>query len=149
MSEQWVETCRCGASIKLTGWMYSNTEKAALEWRKNHRCKNPHINTLKTKNTGDRLEVAQPTKTGTNKMHPLHLLVHQFTREHIEHIENPDGTNEYVKVHSYLTQLEHAKNANRGTGTTSGGGRVPVSLVAVDLLIEIEKTTNRNQPTDW
>src|SRR5690625_2729189 len=55
------------------------------------------------------------------KMHPLHLLVHQFTREHTEHIENPDGTNEYVKVHSYLTQLEHAKNANRGTGTTSGG----------------------------
>src|SRR5690625_2214397 len=39
MSEQWIETCRCGASIKLTGWMYSNTEKAALEWRKNHRCK--------------------------------------------------------------------------------------------------------------
>src|SRR5690625_6466049 len=81
-------------------------------------------------------------------MHPLHLLVHQFTREHTEHIENPDGTNEYVKVHSYLTQLEHAKNANRGTGTTSGGGQVPVSLVAVDLLIEIEKITNRNQPTD-
>ena len=83
------------------------------------------------------------------KMHPLHLLVHQFTREHTERIENPDGTNQYVKVHSYLTQLEHAKNANRGTGTTSGGGQVPVSLVAVDLLIEIEKITNRNQPTDW
>lgn len=43
MSEQWIEACRCGASIKLTGWMYSSTEKAALEWRKNHRCKNPYI----------------------------------------------------------------------------------------------------------
>ena len=57
MSEQWIETCRCGASIKLTGWMYSNTEKAALEWRTDHRCKNPHIKeTTMTNNYRDQLK---------------------------------------------------------------------------------------------
>lgn len=110
---------------------------------------NPHQHTKKPKTPVIDWKWHNQQRREQIKMHPLHLLVHQFTREHTEHIENPDGTNEYVKVHSYLTQLEHAKNANRGTGTTSGGGRVPVSLVAVDLLIEIEKTTNRNQPTDW
>ena len=48
MSEQWIETCRCGASLKLIGWSpfpndKTSAEKAAEKWRKYHRCKNPYI----------------------------------------------------------------------------------------------------------